>query len=195
MLLWLDLETTGLEPDTEQVLEVGAILTKEDLEEVARFHVVVRYEGGDLHPRVRAMHEANGLLTACSYSTFTEEQVGTLLHDWIVYLVEGGEKVTLAGSGVAHFDRKWIDYKWPQVARLLNYYVIDVGIMRRANLLAGIPMPVVPESSTHKSHRAMGDVRAHLTEMRLAREMHHNKTTAVWTDGWFGRRDSWQVQP
>jgi oligoribonuclease len=44
MLVWTDLETTGTDPETDVVLEVGAIVTDDELNEVARFHRVVYWE-------------------------------------------------------------------------------------------------------------------------------------------------------
>lgn len=173
MLLWLDLETTGLDPQTDQVLEVGAILTTDTLVEERRLHIVVGFSG-ELSGAVQQMHDRNGLLAACQRSALTEQEAGWLLSDWLMGLMNvigTQEKVTLAGSGVAHFDLPWLKVKWPEVADLLSFYVLDVGILRRGNRLAGVRMPVVPESSTeNKRHRAMDDVEAHLTEMRLFKD-------------------------
>lgn len=41
MLVWLDLETTGLDPQKEQILEVACIVTTDELDEVARFERVI----------------------------------------------------------------------------------------------------------------------------------------------------------
>ncbi len=54
MLLWLDLETTGLLPTQEHVLEVAAVVTTDELEEVARFVRVV------YSPRAAAVLELLG---------------------------------------------------------------------------------------------------------------------------------------
>jgi oligoribonuclease len=89
MLVWLDLETTGLDPRIDSVLEVAAVVTDDDLREVARFERVIHHEGIDrlaeLRPEsedatfakaaagidvvVARMHTANGLWRAIAEST------------------------------------------------------------------------------------------------------------------------------
>lgn len=177
MLLWLDLETTGLDPATGRVLEVGAILTTDDLEEQRRLNIVVEFMGEVDNGVIREMHEENGLLLACQYSSVTEQEAGWMLHDWLEEYMNSrdtGERLTLAGSGVAHFDLPWLKAKWPHVVEKLTYWVIDVGIMRRGNRLVGFDMPEVDKSSSAKTHRALEDVEAHLMEMRATKEVHRN---------------------
>lgn len=97
MLVWTDLETTGLDPKECCVLEVAAIVTDDALNEVARFERVVYYPcaeklahlKGDepeeviatlaaevkVHPRVVRMHAKNGLWDACAKSAHTRADV------------------------------------------------------------------------------------------------------------------------
>lgn len=83
MLVWLDLETTGLDPREQIILEVAAIVTDDQLNEVARYQRLVHYDQAahfaaltgdetdeqlkelsdnhDIHPNVLRMHAKNGL--------------------------------------------------------------------------------------------------------------------------------------
>lgn len=65
MLAWIDLETTGLDPKADSVLEVACIITTDDLSEVARFSRVtgeaIRHDLAKVHPVVIDMHSKNGL--------------------------------------------------------------------------------------------------------------------------------------
>lgn len=175
MLLWLDLETTGSNVDHDSIIEVGAILTTTDLTEVAEFSIVIDPSDEALGrmlrtPPVREMHKANGLLAEVLEGT------GRKPHDaakaLLAWLDENGApqgRTVLAGSGVAHFDRRFIDRYMPQVSRWLRYWVIDVGVIRRAH-----GMWVGTEVSTAydaKTHRALDDARLHLAEARAFRDL------------------------
>lgn len=64
-LIWLDLETTGLDPKKERILEVGVRITNEQLNVLASFSEVLscpREVLLDMDPFVWGMHTKNGLL-------------------------------------------------------------------------------------------------------------------------------------
>lgn len=177
-LLWLDLETTGSSVDHDSIIEIGAVLTTTDLTEMAEFSMVIDPSDEALGRMLRcapvkAMHEANGLLAEVMEGT------GNKPHDaskaLLAWLEENGAKqgrTVLAGSGVAHFDRRFIDRYMPQVSRYLRYWVIDIGVIRRAH-----DMWVGTEVSTAndaKTHRSVDDVRCHLAEARAFRDLWQN---------------------
>ena len=182
-LLWLDLETTGSDESKDCIIEVGAILTTEDLEPLAELDWVISPTDEALgrllrNDVVRAMHEANGLLK------FVLDGVGMKPHDaakdLLRWLEDNGAKqgrVALAGSGVAHFDRRFLDRYMPQVTNYLRYWVIDVGVIRRAH-----GMWVGSEVSTAndaKTHRALDDARCHLAEARAFRDLWTREAVAT----------------
>lgn len=124
MLVWTDLETTGLDPKKCSVLEVACIVTDDKLEEVARFQRVIYYPDAEklahlrgdepedaiaalsdetgIHPRVVVMHAKNGLWDACAKSPHTRDQVDEELAAFLkstsavveVYVDDAGEKKT-----------------------------------------------------------------------------------------------------
>lgn len=171
--LWLDLETTGLDPHTDAVLEVGLVVTDSDLIE----HDVRRYriapplgwlEWAD--PYVVEMHRRSGLLAELDnpfdyfqyhYLIHVERQIVNLIDP---FLDEG--KIVLAGSGVGPFDLQVIKYQMPELAQRLAYYVMDVGCVRR--YLRDICKVELPDSGP-VVHRALDDVYHHLDEARQFR--------------------------
>lgn len=89
-LLWLDVETTGLDPDEDKLLEVGLVLTTLEGEEIDEYTDVI-HPTGSIHvtaENVRAvtMHCANGLLREAfttDVKTHTTRAVGARILLWI----------------------------------------------------------------------------------------------------------------
>ena len=64
-LLWLDIETTGLNPSRHALLEVAMRATRADLEPYAEYHAILAYNGVT-DDFIRGMHGPNGLLDECA---------------------------------------------------------------------------------------------------------------------------------
>lgn len=171
-LLWLDFETTGLDLEHDEILEVAAITTDSDLNELGRYSAVFGVSNPGLirlmrNETVRAMHTTNGLLEAV---LATRDLRGESASAPIIRLIAdaldqtGSKKPTvLAGSGVSHFDRPLIKARFPDVERFLEYWTFDVGILRRAvGTWSSTP---VPRSETE--HRALSDVESAIAEARI----------------------------
>ena len=179
MLLWLDLETTGSDVDHDCIIEIGCVLTTTDLVEVASFDHVVQPTPLGLgrlmqNDVVRDMHTDNGLLAVLLGEDIGIDEPFAKIHhateSLLAWLTENGAlqgRTVLAGSGVGHFDRKFIDRYMPQLSRHLRYWCIDIGVIRRAHdMWVGTPVSAANDS---KTHRALDDVRCHLAEARAFR--------------------------
>ncbi|HUW00877.1 MAG TPA: exonuclease domain-containing protein [Acidimicrobiales bacterium] len=172
-LLWFDLETTGTDEAEDKILEVGSILTGVDppFETLSEFSGVVHYPATVAHLMndfVLEMHTGNGLLEAVERSPLSLVEVEAMLIESV--LVPNGAKphrVLLAGSGVSHFDRRFVHRQMPTLEAWLQYPHLDVGVIRRGLWLAGRG-DLVPESGDGdlKNHRGLDDARMHLAEWR-----------------------------
>lgn len=178
-MLWLDLETTGSSAEADDIIEVGAILTTADLEVVDDFEELVRPSDAALgrmmrNAVVREMHEANGLLADVLRDDALEARpagfVGFEMTEWLKGNGAKEGKVVLAGSGVGHFDRKFIDRQMPKLSKYLRYWCIDIGVIRRASEMWGGPRPEVNHNDA-KTHRALQDAYCHLEEARAYRAL------------------------
>lgn len=170
-LVFLDLETSGLDPSVHEILEFGAVITDMDLNELARFHRVIQPEATswDQHMSdfVREMHTASGLLDELLDSPLTTSGVETAMCAELYRFGKPGDFV-LAGSGVSHFDRRFLDAQMPELAALFAYYSIDVGILRRTlRDIVGREDLLLPE--VPKPHRALADALLHLEELRYVK--------------------------
>lgn len=182
-LLWVDLETTGSDPTKDCIIEVGAILTDQDLNVLGEYsELVAPTEEGlgrlMMNPTVRRMHEANGLLEELLDLSATPPRrvhhVSAHLVHWADDLGARRGRTILAGSGVGHFDRRFIAKWMPLVDKFLRYWCIDIGVVRRAHeMWADTPLP--SDADTRKTHRALDDIRCHLEEAKAFR--------TLWVDG------------
>jgi oligoribonuclease len=184
--LWFDLETTGLDPWYDSILEVGLVVTNARLEELAvrRYLMHAPYRWDETaHPDVLEMHRKSGLTADLDdpFNNFhyhapvaVERQI---LHVIEPYLEDG--KIILAGSGVATFDLQVIKAQMPELAQRLTYYTLDIGVVRR--YLQDICQVELPNLGP-VSHRALDDVFHHLDEARLFRTVRHNIGRATWPE-------------
>ncbi len=175
-LAWTDLETAGTDETSDPIVEVAVVLTMPDLEEVAYYAVPVwpdvwnRLEGPvQVSPEVYRMHTDNGLWDDCARIGVPLEDAEARILGIMACYGDRGDFV-LAGSGVSHFDRRFIDAQMPDYSKWLRYYCIDVGVLRRTLPLIGRADAVRPASEVVKSHRAMSDIRLHISEFRYMKE-------------------------
>lgn len=186
LILFLDLETTGTDEYKDAIIEVGMVMldaTKPGYPEIGTFSRVI-IPGDSAYLRmidkkvVREMHEANGLLDEIQYyrSQYESDRWGSelWLHTltatesdilkWIDAFTKGDtQHIPLGGSGVLHFDRKFIRRYLPKFDERLTYWAYDVGVLRRAWDIAGMPS----YSIESKTHRALDDARVHADEWRF----------------------------
>jgi oligoribonuclease len=177
MLAWLDIETTGLNPREDRILEVGLIITSDDLQEIWRTSKVCRYLGDldKIDPVVRTMHEASGLWAECATTedtTFSvESALVAELRESRVTDAFGKGVVPLCGNSIG-FDRSFLREQMPRLLDCFHYRSIDVSSLTE---LAKRWHPSVYESrpgaDTKPPHRALPDLENSIALLRYYRVM------------------------
>jgi len=175
-IAWIDLETTSADEHDGSILEVGIIITDPHLRELTRVSTLVAPKPEHLAamaPIVEQMHTDSGLLAdlenAAPHERIHPIHVDSMTRNLLdTYAVRG--QIILAGSGVGHFDSRWIRRHLPRSAQPLTYWALDVGVVRR--FLATIDPDLVLEQYPDggKPHRALADAELHLAEWRAYRD-------------------------
>lgn len=129
-ILWLDMETTGLDPTFDQVLEVCFIVTGADLEPRGAYaSVVMQPELVTMKPVVWEMHNKSGLLD--EVHSMSAKVMPLIEMEVLSFLLKNGvsDKSPLAGSTI-HFDRSFLRRDLPLVNGAIHYRNIDVSSLR-----------------------------------------------------------------
>jgi oligoribonuclease len=164
-LVWIDLEMTGLDPATDAILEIAAIVTGADLKPIVEVeHVLAAPDDmlDRMSGRVRKIHTDNGLLDAVAASRLTRTDAERAVLAAISPHAPPGEGI-LCGNSIQH-DWRFLGRHMPRLEQHLHFRQIDVGTI---SVLVNAWYPDVRYSHRTTQHRALADVRASLDELRF----------------------------
>ena len=160
-LLWVDLEMTGLEPSTDRILEVAAIVTDFDFNELGRFESAVNQDISVLNSMndwCKETHNASGLVKRVMTAP-SEQKVA---RDFAKFIQKHfSEPAVLAGNSIQQ-DRRFIRKWWPEVEALLHYRLMDVSSFKI--IMQG---KYGVEFEKKESHRALDDIEESIAELKF----------------------------
>jgi oligoribonuclease len=171
-LVWVDLETTGLDPVDSSILEIGIIVTDRNLREIATWSAVRHYV-----PQARLfddpryayalkMHRESGLLTECARATWALSDLEVEATAWINRVaLSSSAKGPLCGSS-PHFDRTFLRCDAPLILEGFNHRNHDASAIA-AETLFTYPDLALPQE---RPHRALPDLRRSIEIVRRCRE-------------------------
>lgn len=166
-LLWIDLEMTGLDPVEDRILEVAAIATDWDFNELAVYEAVKKVGPNLVTERMKVAGEfwdANpGVRDALVAQNLSGKNGRTVENELLAFLdkhFEPDTRIILAGNSI-HQDRKFIANEWHRLDVRLHYRMLDVSAWK-----------VVFEGKYKKrfnkpeTHRALADIRGSIEELK-----------------------------
>lgn len=179
ILLWVDTETSGLDPKDCGLLEVAAIVTDTNLVELTdeHFHAFVAHTPEEVRslyaratPFVRQMHTDNGIWQAVQGTEalpLADVDAGVLA--FVKRFAPEPRQARMAGSSL-RLDMNFGDVYLPQTMAHLHYRSVDVSAIQfLADEWVGedIANPHLPDSD----HTAFADIQASLNRLRHLRRV------------------------
>lgn len=169
VIVWLDLETTGLNPHENVILEVGIIITDWDLHELDRKNWIISQPEESLNsmdPYVQAMHTQNKLLSEIRTLGKSQKEVEMAIKDFLMPYEVPKTRFIMGGNSI-NFDKTFIQIHLPSLSNLFSHQIIDGTSFI---LLFNVWKPDLPIHLPVCPHRALGDLELCLARMRHYRQ-------------------------
>jgi oligoribonuclease len=165
-LIWVDMEMSGLNPDSDRVLEVAIVVTDAELDVIAEAPVqIVRQPDpvlAGMDSWNTATHSRSGLTDKVRSSTIDEEVASDRLLDFLSPLVPRG-KSPMCGNSICQ-DRRFMARWMPRLESYFHYRNLDVSTLKE---LARRWQPDVYRAFEKKSrHEALADIYESIDELR-----------------------------
>jgi len=166
-ILWLDVETTGLEL-SDELLEVAVIITDWNLIEISKKGWVINQAESiynKMNNYVQKMHTNNGLWKEVRESTLTKEAVEYQIMKFLLPFMQKGAKFVVGGNSIS-FDKQIIEHHLPLLFTFFHHRIIDVtSILMLVEKWLPEKYKLLTDNKT--DHRVMKDIERCVESLKL----------------------------
>jgi len=169
-LVWIDMEMTGLIPDTDRVIEVALVITDGNLETIVEAPVLVVHQPDSVLDGMdawnKSTHGKSGLIEKVKASVLDEAEVEAQMIEFLKEYVPA-KTSPMCGNSICQ-DRRFLARWMPKLEDYFHYRNLDVSTVKE---LAKRWKPEVAKGiKKHNKHEALADIYESIAEMRHYRE-------------------------
>ena len=169
-LIWVDMEMTGLEPETDRILEIAMIVTDKELNVLAEGPVIAVHQSDEV---LAAMDEWNtrthgesGLVARVRASDYDEAKAAAeclaFMNEWVPE-----RQTPMCGNSIGQ-DRRFMVKYMPELERYFHYRNVDVSTVKE--LVRRWKPEILDEFTKTGTHQALDDIRESIAEMQFYRK-------------------------
>ena len=169
-LIWLDMEMTGLNPDTDRIIEVAMVISDSQLETVAESPVLVVHQATSILEGMddwnKSTHARTGLIEKVKASALNDAEVEEQMVAFLEQHVPANTS-PMCGNSICQ-DRRFMARWMPKLEEYFHYRNLDVSTLKelakrwKPEILSGIVK--------QGKHEALADIYESIEEMKYYRE-------------------------
>jgi oligoribonuclease len=169
-LVWIDLEMTGLDPDSDLIIEIATVVTDKHLVVLAEGPVIAIHQSdavlGGMDEWNRTQHAGSGLTERVRASQVSEGQAEQETLKFLRQYAEPGHS-PMCGNSICQ-DRRFLARHMPELLGFFHYRNLDVSSLK---ILAQLWVPdVAARFQKQATHLALADIHDSIRELRFYRE-------------------------
>lgn len=169
-LIWIDLEMTGLDTQTDSIIEIATIVTDCELNTLAEGPVVAIHQPDEVLNKMdewnTKQHGGSGLTERVRQSTVTEQQAEQQTLEFLQQYVSSG-KSPMCGNSICQ-DRRFLARCMPGLEEYFHYRNLDVSTIKE---LVRRWAPQIAKGFEKKAnHLALDDIKESIAELQYYRE-------------------------
>lgn len=168
-LVWIDMEMTGLVPDSDRVIEIAMVVTDAQLNVLAQGPVLVVHQPDEVLDGMdgwnKSTHAKSGLIEKVKASVLDEAATETLSIEFLKAYVPAGTS-PMCGNSICQ-DRRFMARWLPRLEAYFHYRNLDVSTLKE--LVRRWKPEVAKGMVKHNKHEALADILESIEELKYYR--------------------------
>ncbi|QJC38519.1 oligoribonuclease [Enterobacteriaceae endosymbiont of Donacia fulgens] len=168
LLIWLDLEMTGLNPNKDHIIEIAIVITNINLDIINKGIVIPIYQSNNIlnymNSWCKNIHKKTGLIKRIKNSKFNEKKAEIYILDFLKYYIKPNT-TPLCGNSI-YKDRIFLYNYMPKLEKYFHYRNIDISSIKE---LVKRWKPKIYSKLEEKKHQhnAYNDIYESINELKF----------------------------